>query len=255
MAMRLIVLVLFLGISASLLMIGPANTAPVASPGKEESSKESSAGPSGWLVAPAAALAPAATAELKKGQRIFVRDCARCHGQRGDGVSSIADTLHPLPFDLTGFELADSFILRVVREGVSGSDMPGWSLGTDEDVRAVTAYTARLSRPDALPVQERYASPAALQEGGKRVYAMHCISCHGAQGSGDGPDAGRYLPGPASFADMRPSFAAARRVIEDGVHGTAMASWPLLNAPEIQAVTFYVRSLYTRSGSTTGARP
>lgn len=245
---------LFVPIEILILMIGPTSPAPGSSSEKDASSNGSPVRQAGWLVAPAPASGPAATAQLEKGQRIFLRDCARCHGRSGDGVSSIADTLHPLPFDLTSFQLADSFILRVVRDGVPGSDMPGWSLGTDEDVRAVASYTSRLSRPDALPSQDRYAPPDALREGGKRVYDMHCISCHGVQGSGDGPDAGRYLPRPASFADMRPSYAAARRVIEDGVHGTAMASWPLLNAPEIQAVTFYVRSLYTRTGSTTGPR-
>jgi len=93
-----------------------------------------------------------------------------------------------------------------------------------------------------------------LHEGGRRVYAMHCVTCHGEQGRGDGPDAGKHLPRPASFADMRPSYAAARRVIENGVHGTAMPSWPLLTSPQIQAVTFYIRTLYTDSRAV-GERP
>jgi mono/diheme cytochrome c family protein len=193
-------------------------------------------------------------AVLENGQRIFQRDCAHCHGPHGDGISPNRQTLHPAPFDLTSFELTDSFILRVVREGVEGADMPGWRLGTDEEVRAVSAYTVTLGRPDELPAEDRYAPPEALHEAGRRIYTMHCISCHGEQGRGDGPDAVKHLPRPASFADMRPSYAAARRVIENGVHGTAMPSWPLLTSPEIQAVTFYIRTLYTNSRAV-GARP
>jgi len=238
----LVLFAFFLVLPASLLLSPRVHTALNASPEKETAS--------GWLLSPAAVSTP----NLETGRRIFLRDCAHCHGYNGDGISPNMDTLHPAPFDLTGFLLAESFIRRVVREGIPGTDMPGWSLGSDEEVRAVSAYTAHLGRPDSLPVEERYAPPEALHEAGRRVYTMHCVSCHGEQGHGDGLDAAQHLPRPASFADMRPSYAAARRVIENGVHGTDMPSWPLLTAPEIQAVTFYIRTLYTISRAV-GARP
>jgi mono/diheme cytochrome c family protein len=192
---------------------------------------------------PATAISPAAL--LEQGQHIFLRDCAHCHGPRGDGVSPNMRTLHPAPFDLTSFELTEDFVRRIVREGLAGTDMPGWSLGTEDEIRAVAAYTVTLGRPDALPESEQYAPPEALNEAGRRVYSMHCVKCHGEQGHGDGPEAAQHLPRPASFAEMRPSFAAARSAIANGVPGTAMPSWPLLTAPETQAVTFYIRSLYT----------
>jgi len=250
-AKRFVVLLLFLGIPISMLMIESVNPAPGDSSEIDSSSRENPGRKTNWLVAPV----PVMTAALEKGRRIFLRDCARCHGEGGNGISPIADTLHPRPFDLTSFELTDSFMLRVVREGVPGSDMPGWHLGLDEDIRAVAAYTARLARPDTLPPQERYASPEVLQEAGRRVYVMHCTRCHGESGGGDGPEADRHLPKPASFADMRPSYAAARDVIENGVHGTAMPAWPLLTPAEIQAVTFYIRTLYVVPEGTTGAHP
>ncbi len=211
----LVLLALFLVLPASLLMLDQVHTAPNAAPEAESASS--------WLV-PAAA---ASTPTLEKGRRIFLRDCAHCHGQNGDGISPNMDTLHPAPFDLTGFVLAESFVRRVVREGIPGTDMPGWSLGSEEDVRAVSAYTALLGRADSLPEEERYAPPEALHEAGRRVYTMHCVSCHGEQGHGDGPDAAQHLPRPASFADMRPSYAAARRVVENGVpwHGYALLAF------------------------------
>ena len=195
----------------------------------------------------------ATTYTLENGRRIFLRDCAHCHGARGDGISPNMRTLHPAPFDLTSFELSEAFVRRIVHDGLEGADMPGWRLGTDEEIRAVAGYTVRLGKRDALSADEQYAPPDALREAGRRVYKQHCVSCHGEQGKGDGPDAAKHLPRPASFAEMRPSFAAARRVIENGVRGTDMSSWPLLTAPEIQAVTFYIRTLYT--GNSAGARP
>jgi mono/diheme cytochrome c family protein len=249
-AKGLVVFTLFLAVPVAMLMIDPVHPAPGASEPMAASGKEGRSRTENWLVPPAAVTATSP----EKGQRIFLRDCAHCHGQRGDGVSPNMQTLHPAPFDLTTFELADSFIRRAVRDGVPGTDMPGWRLGSEEDVRAVSAYTARLGRSDTLSTEERYAPPEALHEAGRRIYTMHCVSCHGELGHGDGPDAAQHLPRPASFAEMRPSYAAARRVIENGVHGTAMPSWPLLTSPEIQAVTFYVRTLYTNS-RTVAVRP
>ena len=247
-----VVPLLFLGIPISMLMIQPVNPAPSDSLATDAlSNNESPGGPTNWFVAPVTLTATAPG----KGRRLFLRDCARCHGEHGDGVSLVADTLHPRPFDLTSFELTDSFILRVLREGVPGSDMPAWPVSSDVDLRTVAAYTARLARPDALPAQEHYAPPEALQEAGRRIYVMHCTGCHGENGSGDGPEAGRYLPMPASFSEMRPSYAAAKHVIENGVHGTAMPAWPLLTSAEIQAVTFYIRTLYAGPESATGAHP
>ena len=183
-------------------------------------------------------------ADLKRGGGLFIRDCAHCHGKTGDGNSPVRRTLHPAPLDLTRFDLTDSFILQVLHEGVPGSDMPAWHSSPEEDLRAVSAYTAGLGHADHLRDEDRFAPPEALQEAGKRIYAMHCGRCHGERGNGDGKDAAQYLPSPPSFQGVAPSYSIAKQVIEDGVPGTAMASWPLLTPPEIQAVTFYIRSLY-----------
>jgi cytochrome c oxidase cbb3-type subunit I/II len=131
--------------------------------------------------------------------------------------------------------------------------MPAWHVSPEEDLRAVSAYTARLGRTDQLPETERFAPPAGLQEAGRRIYAVHCARCHGENGAGDGKDASRYLPSPPSFQEMRPSYAVARRIIEGGVPGTAMASWPLLTQAEIQALTYYIRSLYGDRQQSPGA--
>ena len=198
----------------------------------------------------------AAGADTSRAAQLFVRDCAHCHGKTGDGNSPVRATLHPRPLDLTQLRSTDSFVLQVLHNGVPGSDMPAWHVSAEKDLRAEAAYTAHLAHPDALSEQDQYAPPDALAEAGKRVYEAHCAGCHGKGGNGDGPDARKHLPRPPSFAGMRPSFAGARQVIENGVAGTAMPSWPLLTPQEIQAVTYYIRSFYndgTARRSTTAA--
>lgn len=181
-----------------------------------------------------------------QGRRLFIRDCAHCHGMLGDGNSRVRRTLHPAPLDLTRFELTESYILEILHDGVQGSDMPAWHVSSEIELRTVSAYVARLGHPDSLGA-ERYASSEALKEAGRRIYVMHCSRCHGQTGKGDGKDAIVYRPGPPSFQGMRPSYKEAKRIIESGVPGSAMAAWPLLTPQEIQAVTYYVRSLYARA--------
>lgn len=197
------------------------------------------------------AAAPAGTkpavphsAKQQQGKDLFVTYCAACHGEHGDGKPAMRLKLKPPALDLTAYTLSDKFIRRVLQEGVLGTGMAAWTSLSPDQLSAVTAYTARLGRDDRLSAQERVASDGVLRKAGRRVYVVHCARCHGDGGKGDGPDASLYKPPPADFTGMRPSFAAAANVIAEGVPGSAMPAWPLLTRAEVQAVTFYVRSLY-----------
>jgi mono/diheme cytochrome c family protein len=82
---------------------------------------------------------------------------------------------------------------------------------------------------------------------GKTIYERHCVTCHGAQGKGDGP-AGKFMnPKPANFTSpesMKKSDAELLKTIESGKPGTPMAAWKGTLSPEqMQDVLAYVRSL------------
>lgn len=182
--------------------------------------------------------------QLQQGREVFVQYCAACHGERGDGKPISGLKLKPPAMDLTAFKLSDSLIHRALEEGVLGTGMAAWTSLPAEQLSAVAAYTATLGRDDELSAHARLAPDRALQEAGRRVYVVHCARCHGNNGKGDGADASLLKPVPPSFAELRPSYAAAARVIAGGVPGSAMPAWPLLTRAEVQAVTFYIRSFY-----------
>ena len=182
--------------------------------------------------------------QLQQGRRVFVQFCAPCHGERGDGRPVTGLKLKPPALDLRAFKLSDSLIRRALEEGVLGTGMAAWKSLPAGQLSAVAAYTATLGRNDELSPQARLAPDGGLQEAGRRVYVVHCARCHGDDGKGHGSDASLLKPVPPSFAEMRPSYTAAARVIAAGVPGSAMPAWPLLTRAEVQAVTFYIRSFY-----------
>ena len=85
-------------------------------------------------------------------------------------------------------------------------------------------------------VQAAYAQAAPR---GKAIYDKWCAECHGANGAGDGSAATYMLPRPRDFtkgvyqirttaSGELPADADIRRVIDEGMPGTAMPEWKTL---------------------------
>lgn len=82
---------------------------------------------------------------------------------------------------------------------------------------------------------------------GKSIYQSKCVTCHGAEGKGDGP-VGKALKPPAgdfsSAESKKKSADELQAIIENGKPKTAMVAWKKqLNEAEVQDVLAYVLSL------------
>lgn len=97
------------------------------------------------------------------------------------------------------------------------------------------------------------AALAAEEPPGQRLYQVHCASCHGASGAGDGPAAAGLEP-PVRNLRQRPYKYGCnpRRVfhtLTQGVPGTAMPSFQAtLSEEERRQIADYVFSLGREGG-------
>ena len=89
------------------------------------------------------------------------------------------------------------------------------------------------------------------------LYRRHCAHCHGISGGGDGPTARFLNPYPRDYRrgvfkfkstpkGKRPTDKDLRRILINGIPGTAMPSFKLLPQDEINALVDYVKYLSIR---------
>lgn len=201
-----------------------------------------------------AGTAAAKPGDADKGKEVYDKRCTWCHGAEGDGTGAAKDRLNPPPRDFTSgnykiksssFEdMApnDDDIFRMIRDGMPGTSMPGWSdLLTEKDMWNLVAYLktfAGYDKPPAAQVDfgKQVASSAESIEKGRKLYedGDRCVECHGKSGKGSASkrlkgDAGertwpRNLTKPWTYRgsdDPKDIFAR----ISIGIAGTEMPSF------------------------------
>jgi mono/diheme cytochrome c family protein len=103
------------------------------------------------------------------------------------------------------------------------------------------------------------AGPVFSDETGRSygLYREHCAHCHGITGDGAGPTAAFLNPYPRDYRagifkfkstpkGQRPTYDDLRRIILNGIAGTAMPSFKVLPENEIESLIHYVRYLSIR---------
>ena len=151
------------------------------------------------------AAALAQTGDVDNGEAIYQKRCLQCHGEEGDGLGPAAERLNPPPRDFTlglyKFKTSafdedlpnDADVMRMVRDGMPGTAMPGWSdMLSEKDMADVIAYIKVFADLEGAPeTQVDYGTqvPTSAESiaAGKRLFEEgdRCIECHGVEGKGD----------------------------------------------------------------------
>jgi len=123
---------------------------------------------------------PSSHADLARGEKLFQVHCARCHGAKGEGSRGPALTRPKLPRAPD-----DTALLKVIEEGIRGTEMPGADAMSDREMRQAAAYVRSLGKLPMKPVPGDAAHGAEIYRGKGK-----CESCHSINGEGGvaGPD-------------------------------------------------------------------
>lgn len=177
---------------------------------------------------------------LVRGSTLFAQNCAGCHGANGNGNGLAASGLLPKPANLRQHRFSTQGTAHILWNGVAGSAMPAWRDFSATNLASLTTYVQALHDRSVDVVQ----TPAPILARGAAVYVGNCLSCHGAQGKGNGPVGMALLPRPANFTAIQPDTARVIQVLNEGIPGTRMHPWPYLPLSDKQAVSAFVRTLF-----------
>ncbi len=217
---------------------------------------------------------------ITRGQDVYKRQCAPCHGIAGDGKGFLAAGFEVKPRDFrqgtykfrttkSGELPAIEDVEHTVRAGVPGTTMPAWGeFLTDQQIKDVSRYLVIFSDqftdawrnshlPEKLAIPPAPQDLASLRARGKELFAeAQCAKCHGDAGRGDGPsapdlqDSWEQSISPADLTykwQFKNGYQAADlyRTIYGGLNGTPMPSYldAYPDARDQWAIVSYILSL------------
>jgi cytochrome c oxidase cbb3-type subunit III len=123
---------------------------------------------------------PKTPADLQRGGKLFQVHCALCHGSKGGGGRGPALAKAKLTRAPN-----DAALVKVIKDGIRGTEMPGAGAMSDREMRQTAAFVRSLGKV----AQERVPGDPAH---GAAIYRDkgNCSACHAIRGEGGvaGPD-------------------------------------------------------------------
>jgi cytochrome c oxidase cbb3-type subunit 2 len=213
--------------------------------------------------------------DLAAGKEAFTVNCARCHGETGEGDGPDAKRMDPKPRKLSegtfkfrttasGTLPTDFDLFHTVSEGLPGSKMPEFNRLPD-DIRWQMVYYIKTlspafgeenSKPEPVAMGTDPGPKANIAKGKELYTSLGCVACHGANGRGNGPSAPTLVDNwgdPIRAADLTqgwnyraggsPKDIVARMLT--GIDGTPMPSYAdaVSSKEDAWHLAYYVASL------------
>jgi cytochrome c oxidase cbb3-type subunit 3 len=135
------------------------------------------------------------------GAALFASSCANCHGADGRGGEHAPDIA--TASDVR--RLTDKRLIDIIKNGITGTGMPGFDWLGQDKILAINAYLRILQGKNTA-----VALPGNAEEGEKLFFGKgQCAECHMAQGKGG------FIASDLSISDSNTSADRLRQVILD----------------------------------------
>ncbi|PRY17481.1 c-type cytochrome [Kineococcus rhizosphaerae] len=201
-------------------------------------------------LAPREAQATTATAsadDIEAGKKLFLANCATCHGINAEG-GGVVDGKNPGPSLIGVGASSVDFQVGTGRMPLaqSGAQAPESMKVrfSQEQIDQMAAYIASLAPGPAIPTAEQLDTSGVTDEQlaeGAAIFRTNCAMCHNSQGKGGALTAGKYAP------DL--TNTSAKHIYE--AMQTGPQSMPVFNDNNISAEdkTAIIAWLTNRSGT------
>lgn len=201
------------------------------------------------------------------GMALYVKYCAPCHGEKGDGNGPLSKALFPKPRDFRTalYEIrstssdsppSDTDILRTIKKGLPGTSMISWGGVLDDNqlsqlLPILKGFSKQFGDKPVTPIQisHKISNTSLAIANGQKIYAQYCFQCHGEKGNGNGPMAKDLSPRPRDLTKEESFFGGYADEdiylrIATGLAGTAMPSFEKIITDEQKwELVYYVKSL------------
>jgi cytochrome c oxidase cbb3-type subunit III len=180
--------------------------------------------PAASPAAPASAASSAAPVDLEDGKRQFEQNCSACHGVDAGGEEG--PDLHGVPA-----RLGDAAVQGIIRRGIPGTAMPGFSTISERQAANIVAYIGKLGSTETS--EKATGDP----QNGEALYnSSGCPACHmiAGQGGSIGPDLSRIgaMRGTTNLKTRLQDPGANLPKVEDGPFGNSWTQFLMFRAIE-----------------------
>jgi len=144
------------------------------------------------FLAPRPAQAAVATADqVAEGHKLFLANCATCHGLTGaGGKAGAGPSLVGVGAAAVDFQVGTG---RMPLAGPGGQPARGKTLFSDTQIAAMAAYVATLGAGPSIP-DSQYTQGNGNIARGNELFKVNCAMCHNFAGSGGALTRGKYAP-------------------------------------------------------------
>ncbi len=199
-----------------------------------------------------AGLLPLPSMAAPNGALLYGRNCASCHGARGDGGIGV-------PLALPSFQasISDDYLRKTIEHGRPGRIMPAFSSLSRSEVDAIVQHIRTWNKGAVAQFDGQPIKGNPLR--GKQLFGQYCAACHGANGEG-AKGTGVTFSRPRDLPIMAPALhnagflasapdAMIKATLIKGRAGTPMQSFLKqgLTEKDIDDVVSHVRSFETQA--------